>query len=82
MHITTKNNDVVIGDVSAILLNRMPAVGRPFYTPDFETALMADWEAKIDKIAQSTIQEDVVMFAGVPTWTVVLFKKILEKDYE
>jgi hypothetical protein len=56
----------------------MPAVGRPFYTPDFETALMADWEAKIDKIAQSTIQEDVVMFAGVPTWTVVLFKKILE----
>lgn len=76
--LTHKSSDVIIGDVSAILLSRMPAVGRPFYTPDFETALMADWEAKIDKIAQSTIQEDVVMFAGVPTWTVVLFKKILE----
>lgn len=76
--LTPKSNDVVIGDVSAILLNRMPAVGRPFYTPDFETALMADWESKIEKMAKSTINEDVVMFAGVPTWTVVLFKKILE----
>ena len=29
-------SDIHVGDVSAILLDRMPAVGRPFYTPDFE----------------------------------------------
>ncbi|MBK8888397.1 MAG: hypothetical protein IPN46_18420 [Saprospiraceae bacterium] len=40
------DDNLTIGDVSAILLNRMPAVGRPFYTPDFETALLADWEKR------------------------------------
>jgi len=72
------NDKLTTGDVSAILLHRMPAVGRPFYTPDFETALLPDWEEKIEKMAHICTREDVVMFAGVPTWTIVLFKRILE----
>jgi hypothetical protein len=71
-------DSIYTGDVSAILLHRMPAIGRPFYTPDFETALMADFEAKIEKIAHQCSKEDVAMFAGVPTWTIVLFNRILE----
>lgn len=76
--LTHLNETITVGDVSAILLNRMPMVGRPFYTPDFETALLSDWEAKIETIAKITPKEDVVMFAGVPTWTIILFKRILE----
>ncbi len=72
------NDQLITGDVSAILISKMPSIGRPFYTPDFETALLPDWEKKIDKMAQICIHEDVVMFAGVPTWTIVLFKKMLE----
>jgi len=74
-----ENPDVVIGDVSAILLNRMPMIGRPFYSPDFNVALLSDWEEKIEKMTNICIEDDIVMFAGVPTWTIVLFKKILEK---
>lgn len=68
----------MVGDVSAIMINNMPAVGRPFYTPDFETALMADFEAKIERMAHIVSKEDVAMIGGVPTWTVVLFRRILE----
>ncbi len=75
-HLTNGNT---VGDISAILLNKMPAVGRPFNTPDFEVALMSDWEKKIELMVEQCIHEDVVMFAGVPTWTIVLFNKILEK---
>ncbi|HHH50036.1 MAG TPA: GH3 auxin-responsive promoter family protein, partial [Saprospiraceae bacterium] len=61
------------------MIQNIPAVGRPFFTPDIETALMSEWEAKIDRIAQITSREkDVVMIGGVPTWTVVLFRRILE----
>ena len=74
----SETGGVTIGDVSAILLSRMPLVGRPFYTPDFEVALMADWEAKIEKMASQCRHEDVVMLAGVPTWTSVLFRRMLE----
>lgn len=72
------NDELITGDVSAILLSRMPAIGRPFYTPDFDTALLPNWEEKIEKMVQICVKEDVVMFAGVPTWTIVLFKKMLE----
>jgi hypothetical protein len=68
-----------IGDVSAIMMFHLPSIGRPFFTPDVETALLADWDEKIEKFAQVALkQQDVVMIAGVPTWTVVLFEKILK----
>mgnify|MGYP001546729572 CR=1 FL=1 len=67
-----------IGDVSAIMMYHLPSIGRPFFTPDVETALLADWDEKIERFAQAAVkQEDVVMIAGVPTWTVLLFEKIL-----
>ena len=70
---------VTIGDISAILLHRMPAVGRPFYSPDFKTACLHDWEEKINLMSQICTKDDIVMFGGVPTWTIVLFKKILKE---
>lgn len=73
------NSNVTVGDISAILLHRMPAVGRPFYSPDFKTAFIDDWEEKIRLMSDICIHDDIVMFGGVPTWTIVLFKRILEK---
>ena len=67
------------GDVSSIMIHHMPSVARPFFTPDFETALLPDFEKKINKMAEIVSREkDMVMIGGVPTWTVVLFRKILE----
>ena len=68
----------LIGDVSAIMIRRMPYIGRPFYTPDFKTALMADFEEKLDRMARIVSAErNIVMIGGVPTWTVVLLRKVL-----
>jgi len=39
---------------------------------------MTEWEEKIDRMAKSTIREDVCILVGVPSWTLVLVKKILE----
>jgi hypothetical protein len=47
-------------------------------TPDLGIALMDEWENKIEKLAASTIEEEVTSISGVPTWTLVLFKRILE----
>ena len=74
------NPNVHVGDVSAILLKRMPSIGRPFYTPDFKTALLPDWEEKIEIMSKKCVNQDVVMFGGVPTWTIVLFNKIMEEQ--
>lgn len=70
--------DTRIGDVSAIMLYHMPVFAKPFYTPDFETALLPNWDEKIERMAKICAKEQVTMFGGVPTWTIVLFRRILE----
>ena len=67
------------GDISAILIHEMPLVGRPFYSPDFETAFMKKWDEKIERAAQlASRDQDIGSIGGVPTWNIVLFKRILE----
>lgn len=68
----------MFGDISGIMLENMPSIGRPFYSPDFETALMSDWEKKIERMAHICMHENISMFGGVPTWTIVLFRRMLE----
>jgi hypothetical protein len=47
-------------------------------TPDLSIALMDEWESKIEKLALATIQENVTSMAGVPTWLIVLLRRILD----
>jgi hypothetical protein len=72
------NEEAQFGDLSAVLLQNTPFWGHWLRTPDLSIALMDEWESKIEKLAQSTIKENVTSISGVPTWTIVLFKRILE----
>jgi len=69
------------GDVSSILVQHMPTIGRIFYTPDAQTNLLPNFEEKLHQIAEITSkQNDICLFGGVPTWLIVLFRMILEKS--
>jgi hypothetical protein len=67
------------GDISAVMTQHAPAIARPFYTPDLRTLTSPNFEEKLEKIAQTVAkQPDVVLFSGVPTWVLVLFRRVLE----
>jgi hypothetical protein len=66
------------GDISAVIMQNLPIWAQFVRTPSLDTALMGEWEAKIEKMARETMDENVVSIAGVPTWTVVLLQRILE----
>ena len=72
------NEDIQYGDLSAVLMQNTPFWGHWIRTPELSVALLDEWENKIEKIAESTISENVTSLAGVPTWTIVLIKRILE----
>ncbi|RYZ62796.1 MAG: GH3 auxin-responsive promoter family protein [Chitinophagaceae bacterium] len=72
------NEGVQYGDLSAVILQNSPFWSNWIRTPDLSIALMDEWEEKIEKLAQSTITENVTSMAGVPTWLIVLLKRILE----
>ncbi len=71
-------NESYSGDLSAILVTNLPWWAEIRRTPSKEIALMADWEGKLKLLAENTIHEDVYIIVGVPSWTLVLTKKILE----
>lgn len=72
------NDDIHYGDLSAVLMQNTPFWGHWIRTPELSVALLDEWENKIEKLAQTTINENVTSLAGVPTWTIVLIKRILE----
>ena len=72
------NENVQYGDLSAVLLQNSPFWGHWLRTPELSIALLDEWEDKIEKLALSTINENVTSISGVPTWTMVLIKRILE----
>lgn len=70
--------DSYLGDLSAIIVKNLPWWAEIRRTPSKEIALMTEWEHKIEKMALETINQDVYILAGVPSWTYVLISKILE----
>ena len=71
--------DSYTGDLSSIILKNLPWWVEIKRIPSKETALMAEWEQKIEKLAEETMNEDVSSISGVPSWTLVLLNRILEK---
>jgi hypothetical protein len=72
------NEEIQYGDLSAVLMQNTPFWGHWLRTPELSVALLDNWETKIEMLAQSTAKENVTSLAGVPTWTLILLKRILE----
>jgi len=72
------SSDSYFGDLSAIIVKNLPWYIEVRRTPSREITLMTNWEEKIEKMALSTMKEDVYIIAGVPSWTLVLVNKVLE----
>lgn len=76
---TYPNSDIIVGDISAIMIQSIPLVVRPFYVPDVKTATLPNYEEKIKIIAEIGAREDsITMLGGVPTWNLTLYRRILE----
>jgi len=73
------NNNSYYGDLSAILLENVPFWTELIRTPPTEIALIAEFEEKIEQIIKTSLDQNVTSLAGVPSWYLVLLKRILEK---
>jgi hypothetical protein len=76
--INQMNEEIQYGDLSAVLMQNTPFWGQWLRTPELSIALLDEWEHKIEKLARTTAEENVTSIAGVPTWTLLLLKRILE----
>ncbi len=75
--LATNEHGIRTGDLSGIVtpLIRWPI--SEIYAPGPEIALMSHWPSKIDAMARATIDQDVRMISGMPSWAIVLFERVL-----
>jgi hypothetical protein len=78
-HEPSLSEDAKDGDLSAIIMDNLPFWVNIHRTPNKDIALLNDFEEKIEQMAEISSKENVTNIAGVPSWMLVLFKKILEK---
>lgn len=70
--------EIRTGDVSAVMIQNMPAIAKYFLTPKLDIALLGDWERKMSGLIECG-NENVTNISGVPTWTLVLIRRLLEQ---
>lgn len=69
---------IYTGDISAILMKNLPRPVKRRRTPE-SIALLPDWEEKLQKLTDYAVQTDIRALLGVPSWMLVLLKKITEE---
>ncbi|GAB3911244.1 GH3 auxin-responsive promoter family protein [Mucilaginibacter boryungensis] len=72
------NSDSFSGDLSAVIMKNLPLWAEFYRTPHLDIALLENFDEKIEKMAYATKDVNVTSISGVPTWNLLLFKRILE----
>jgi hypothetical protein len=57
---------------------------QPFTFPPKDIALMSDWDQKLTRLAEQSVEQPITMISGVPSWLLALFgrlQQITGKDY-
>jgi hypothetical protein len=64
------------GDLSGIAHREVVAALRPYTFPPVGLALIADWEKKINALAEASAREPIAAVSGIPAWLLVLFDRV------
>ncbi len=78
--IDKSDQGIFIGDLSAIIIDHLPLWTELRRTPKKDIALLENWEEKLERMAESVLEENICIIAGIPSWTLLLLKKVLEKS--
>lgn len=68
------------GRLSGIVAHHIPNYLQKNRLPSWETNMMEDWEAKVDKIVEETEKENMTLISGIPPWLIMYFEKLIEKN--
>lgn len=66
------------GRLSGIVNHHVPSYLRGNQLPSYETNCIDDWEAKLDKIVEETINKDMTLISGIPPWVQMYFDRLMQ----
>ncbi len=74
-----KKNGIYFGRLSGISNHLVPAILRSNQLPSYETNCIEDWETKLDRIIDETIEQPMALISGIPPWVQMYFDRIVAR---
>lgn len=74
-----EKNGIKLGRLSGIVAHYVPKYLQKNRMPSWETNCIEDWETKVNAIVEETLEEDMTVISGIPSWVQMYFEKITEK---
>lgn len=71
---------VPTGRLSGIVNHHVPKYLRGNQLPGYETNCIEEWETKLDKIVEETINQNMTLISGIPPWMQMYFDRLIEKS--
>ncbi len=75
-----KKNGINLGRLSGIVAHYVPGYLQKNRLPSMETNMIEDWETKVDTIVDETMNEDMRLISGIPSWVQMYFEKLNAKS--
>jgi hypothetical protein len=70
---------VATGRLSGIVNHHVPGYLRTNQLPSYSTNCIEDWEEKLEKIIDETIDQPMSLISGIPPWVQMYFDRIVER---
>ncbi len=74
-----EKNGIKLGRLSGISAHYVPNYLQKNRLPSWETNCIEDWETKVNTIVKETMNEDMTIIAGIPSWVQMYFEKLRDK---
>ncbi len=68
------------GRLSGIVNHHVPGYLRSNQLPSYETNCIDDWEAKLGKIVEETLSENMTLISGIPPWMQMYFDELIQRS--
>ncbi|WP_209401195.1 GH3 auxin-responsive promoter family protein [Pseudozobellia sp. WGM2] len=75
-----EKNGIKLGRLSGISAHYVPNYLQKNRLPSWETNCIEDWETKVDTIVDETMNEDMTVIAGIPSWVQMYFERLQAKS--
>ena len=72
-------NGVKLGRLSGIAAHYVPNYLLKNRLPSWETNCIEDWDTKVNAVVAETVNEDMSVISGIPSWVQMYFEKLIEK---
>lgn len=77
--VLTEIGGIPLGRLSGIVNHHVPQYLRTNQMPSYATNCIEDWETKVETIAAETIEEDMRLISGIPSWVQMYFERLQAK---